>query len=155
FTASAADVERALNGLISIGGNALPTQTGGFVTVTKAGSPTGPGGATYTITFCGTLADLNVPPLTSSTTPGGVVIITTGNDGPEGTTVESGATLQLNGTMVMDREAVHLNGQGFNNTGALTVSGGNVTWQAFSNSIPQQIPLFLDSDASIGTTLPT
>ena len=149
FTASAADVEGALNALTSIGG------IGGFVRVTKAGVSNGPGGTTYTVNFGGTLADLNLPIMTATTTPGTVVNITTGNDGPEGTTVVSGATLQLNGTMIMDREVVTINGLGFQNQGALNVKGGNVTWQALTPPPLQQIPLFLGSNASIGTTAST
>ena len=53
--------------------------------------------------------------------------------------------------MTMDREVVTINGLGFQNQGALNVKGGNVVWQAFSPL--QQIPLFLGSNASIGTTL--
>ncbi|MFO0801905.1 MAG: MBG domain-containing protein [Gemmataceae bacterium] len=148
FTASAADVERALNALTTIGG------IGGFVTVTKSGSNAAPGGATFTVHFGGTLAATNVPFIgVAQTTGGTVVLVSAGNDGPEGTTVVNGATLQLRGNMVMDREAVTLNGQGFQNQGALNVNGGNVTWQALNPNV--RVPLFLGSNASVGTTLPT
>ena len=147
FSDSAAVVEQALFALTSIGG------IGGTVSVTKAGTSNAPGGAVFTVNFGGSLADLNLPIMTATTTGATVVVITTANDGPEGTVVASGATLQLNGNMTMDREVVTINGLGFQNQGALNVKGGNVVWQAFSPL--QQIPLFLGSNASIGTTLPT
>lgn len=147
FNASAADVERALNALTSIGG------IGGFVTVTKSGQHNVGAGANYTVNFGGTLADTNLPLLTAQVTGATVATITTANDGPEGTTVQSGATLQLQGTYVMDREAITLNGQGFQNQGALNVNNGHVTFQALNSLV--RIPLFLATDASIGTTLST
>jgi autotransporter-associated beta strand protein len=149
FFATAADVENALNALSTIGSPA-----GGFVTVTKSGLSTTAGGAVYTIHFGGTLGVTNLPAIT--TIPAGGITtaaITTGNDGPEGTRVLDGATLQLNGNMTMDREVVSLNGQGFMNQGALNQKNGTTTWQALAPNV--QIPLLLESDSSIGTTLPT
>lgn len=147
FSATAADVERALNTLSTIG------EVSGSVQVTRSGVSTGPGGAVFMVHFGSTLAGQNLEQLTAQTSGGTVVVITTGNDGPEGTVVENDATLQLNGNMVMDRERVTINGQGFMNQGALNVNGGEVTWQALNPLV--EIPLFLGSDASIGTTIPT
>ncbi|MDB5307092.1 MAG: hypothetical protein JWO38_1294 [Gemmataceae bacterium] len=143
FNATALQVQNALNALPNIGG------VGGSVIVTLTGTAGGPGGANFTITFGGTLANANVPQLQPSTTGGTTAIVTTLNDGPAGTTVEPGATLQISpvptgGSLVMSPEVVTINGQGFNNQGALNVNGGTVLWN--SN------PLILGSNASVGTT---
>jgi autotransporter-associated beta strand protein len=136
FSATAADVAAAINALSNVSGK------GGFVTVTKAGTPTGPGGALYTVHFGGGLGNGNLPLMTATTQGGTVVTITTGNDGPEGTTVRAGATLQVAGTMTVAREVVTINGDGFNGLGAINASGGTVTWAA---------PVIMDSNASVGT----
>ena len=103
-----------------------------------------PGGLEHTVTFTGTLANENVPQMTRTTTGAAVVIVTTLQDGLEGTSVTSGATLQLAGGITMNNEVVTINGNGFSNQGALNSFSGLNTWAA--------IPLILGSNASVGTT---
>ncbi len=120
----------------------------GSVFVTLAGTPIGPGGAVYTVLFQGDLATTNLPQITATTSGGTVVDPTTANDGPDGTVVAAGATLQLAAPITtMSPEVITINGQGFQNMGALNVDGANVTWNTNW--------LILGSNASIGTTLPT
>jgi autotransporter-associated beta strand protein len=134
FNASAAVVQSVLNVLSSISG------VGGIVGVT---AHTTQGGNVYTITFGGSLGNANLPAMTATVTGGTVVTVTTANDGPEGTSVTSGATLQIDGGITMTNEVVTINGPGFNDQGALNNFSGNNTWAT---------PLFLGSNASVGTT---
>src|SRR5262249_22790780 len=115
-----ADMQNALDALSSIGG------VGGFVTVTQG---TAPSTNVYTIVFGGTLAIGNLPPLISNPSPGVTARPATVQDGPEGTVVASGATLQLQGNRNMTTEDLTLNGPGFANAGALEqIAGGSSTW---------------------------
>jgi autotransporter-associated beta strand protein len=127
------DMEAALNGLPGIGGP---------VTVTQAPAPNS---NVFTVTFGPQSFDLgldNQPALNWRGTPGVSVVIKTIQDGPEGTLVNSGGTLQLQGLGApMTNEALTLNGLGFNNGGALENVSGNNTWQR---------PITLGSNASIG-----
>src|SRR5262249_44661978 len=82
----AADMQTALNALPSIGG------VGGFVTVTQGAAPST---NVYTVVFGGALAIGNLPQLISNPSPGVTARPATVQDGPEGTVVASGATLQL------------------------------------------------------------
>jgi autotransporter-associated beta strand protein len=134
FNASAAVVQSTLAALSSISG------VGGTVGVT---AHTTQGGNVYTITFGGSLGNANLPAMTATITGGTVVTITTANDGPEGTSVTSGATLQIDGGITMTNEVVTINGPGFNDQGALNNFSGDNIWAT---------PLFLGSNASVGTT---
>src|SRR5262249_35128906 len=121
--------------------NALPTigGVGGFVTVTQGAIPNN---NVFTIVFGGTLAIGNLPPLISAPSVGVTAKVTTIQDGPEGTVVNSGATLQLQGNRNMTTENLTLNGLGFSNKGALEqVAGGSSTWA---------LPVTLGSSASVG-----
>ncbi|MFO0936555.1 MAG: autotransporter-associated beta strand repeat-containing protein, partial [Gemmataceae bacterium] len=133
FNATAAQVSAALNSLSTIGG------VGGSVNVTSY--PTA-GGQVFTVTFGGTLANMNVPQMLVNTTGGTSATVNTANDGPEGTSVTSGATLQIDGGITMSNEVVTINGPGFNGLGALNSSSGPNTWS---------IPLILGSNSSVGT----
>ena len=141
--ASAIAVQNALNLLPSIGG------VGGSVAVSRTGSTND---FTYTVTFGGTLGISNQPQLGSAVVGGTLVTAVTSLDGQGGTTVNSGGTLQVVGDQTFafpaTGELLTLNGQGFNNIGALNISGGNVSWTA-------PLPILLGSNASIGTTLST
>jgi autotransporter-associated beta strand protein len=125
--------------------NALPTiaNVGGSVTVTQGAAP-----ATnvFTVTFGGSLASTNVPQITATGSTGVTVIVNTVNDGPEGTVVNSGATLQVQSGITVSTEALTLNGSGFNNAGALENVSGTNTWAN---------PVTLGSNASIGVDAPT
>ena len=138
--ASALTVETALNALASIGG------VGGLVNVFIAGPLND---RTYTIVFAGTLGTGNLPQITSAVVGGTLVTTDTNLDGQGGTTVNSGGTLQLEGGMDFMfptfGEIITLNGQGYNNIGALNVLNGNVNWIA-------PLPLLLGSNASIGVS---
>ena len=117
------------------------TQNGGGATVTRAAVA---GGFVYQVTFVNALANANLPPLVATVAaPGPVLTVTTVQDGSEGTTVTSGATLQVAGGITMTDEAVTIAGPGFNSQGALNDAGGAVTWA---------VPLTLGGNASVGTT---
>ena len=144
-----ASLQNALNALSTIGG------VGGSVGVTSA---TILGGTVYTIVFGGSLANSNLPQLTATVTGGTTATPATANDGPEGTSVTGGATLQVGDStglgITMQTEVVTINGQGFNNQGALndysdltTPASGIDNWAA--------VPLVLGSNAAIGTTRAT
>jgi autotransporter-associated beta strand protein len=132
-TATAADVEAALTALPNIGP--------GGVTVTRTGSA---GNFFYQVTFAGTLAGADQPQLTATSTGAASAFITTLREGPGATVVNTGATLQVAGGITMNREAVTINGPGYQNQGALNSFLGNLNVWA--------VPLTLGSDASIGTT---
>ncbi|MBY0514456.1 MAG: Ig-like domain-containing protein, partial [Gemmataceae bacterium] len=122
-----------------------PVQDGGgagSVTVTRSVIA---GGYDYTIAFGGNLANANQPQISVATVGGNAGRVVTTLDGPEGTTVNPGATLQVAGGITMPAntgEVVTINGPGFGTLGALDSAGGNNTWAT---------PLYLGSDASIGT----
>src|SRR5205807_8915255 len=84
----AAGIQSALNALASIGG------VGGSVTVTQ-GTP--PFDNVFTIDFGGTLAFSDQPQLIANASPSVTIFVTTLNDGPKGTVVQTGATLQVQG----------------------------------------------------------
>ena len=124
-----ADITTALNSLATITGPAA----GGFVTVTQGSAPNS---NQFTVVFGGDLAVYNVPPITVTRLTGGANVITAvTNDGPEGTLVQSGATLQLQGGIKVPTEFLTLNGTGFNNAGALENVSGNNIWQTNTNDV--------------------
>lgn len=137
FNANAAFVQTALNGLSNV--NAV----GGTVSVNSYSVV---GGQVFVVTFGGTLANRNVAAITATTTGGTTVGITTANDGPEGTSVTSGATLQIDGGITVTNEVVTIHGPGFNDQGALNNFSGNNNWAT---------PLILGANASVGTTNPS
>jgi len=125
--------------------NALPSiSNGGTGSVSVA-----PGSAlnSYLVTFQGSLALSNLPQMTAQGIALPNPVVTTVEDGPEGTVVNSGGTLQLQGNVTVSTEALTLNGQGFNSYGALqNPSGSNNGW---NNN-----PIILGSDASFGVGTP-
>jgi autotransporter-associated beta strand protein len=134
------DIEDALNALSTIGG------VGGSVSVAQG---TGSNSNVYTITFGGSLLLDNQEQIVAIPTPGVLTPMRTIVDGPEGTVVNGGATLQLqNLAAPMTREALTLNGSGFNGAGALENLAGANTWDRL---------ITLDSNSAIaadpGTTL--
>jgi autotransporter-associated beta strand protein len=115
-TSTPAQVKAALEGLSTIGG------AGGTVTVSLSGS-------VYTITFGGALASTNLPQMTAAGSAAAVATVVTVADGAGGTTVNTGGTLQVQGSgLVFSGEALTLKGLGFNGLGALAATGGNNTW---------------------------
>ncbi len=97
-----ADITNALNALPTIGG----PPAGGFVTVTQGSTPNT---NLYVVTFGGNLAGYNVPLMTIPTLTGGANVLTsTLSDGPEGTIVQSGATLQVQGGITVPSEFLTL-----------------------------------------------
>src|SRR5205085_320726 len=96
------DIQNALNVLTSI------ANAGGFVTVTRSGP-------VYTVTFGRDLAGANQPQLISTVSPGVTARVSTVQDGPESTTVNSGGTLQVQNNLTISTEPLFLNGLGFNN----------------------------------------
>ncbi len=135
FNATAAEVQAALA--------ALPPTYGGVTGSVSVIAVAGGGGTLFTVTFTGGLANTNVPQMTAAVTGGTTAIVTTIQDGSEGTAVALGATLQVAGGITMTDEVVVINGVGFNGQGALNNFSGSNTWA---------IPLVLGSDASVGTT---
>ncbi len=109
------DIQNALNALSSIGG------VGGSVAVTQSAN-------VYTVTFGDALAFSNLPPIVSTAQPGVTALVTTVRDGPEGTVVNSGATLQVQGGLNVAHEGLTLNGAGFLGAGALQDLADNATW---------------------------
>ena len=136
----AADIQAALNdpALASIAG------VGGSVVVTQG---SGSNSNVYSVTFGGTLGKLNLQQMTSATTAGVTATMSTVRDGPEGTQVNSGATLQIQGNINVSTELLTLNGTGFNNTRALDNVSGNNIWTA---PVAAQ-PIILAGNTSIGS----
>jgi autotransporter-associated beta strand protein len=133
--APADSLQNALNALPTVGGS------GGSVAVTRAPEA---GGFRYTITFGGTLGTSDLPQLTADVTGGTVALPRTDREGPDGTTVNPGGTLQLAGGLVFDNEALTIRGGGFMGQGALNSDGSN-TWDT---------PITLAGNAAVGTTNP-
>jgi autotransporter-associated beta strand protein len=132
----AAKMQAALMKLSNIGG------VSGTVTVTQGTANV------YTVTFGGTLSIGNLPQMTSQVQPNSGVkaTVATLRDGPEGTVVNPGASLQLQGGITVSTEALTLNGMGFNNAGALeNVSGTSNTWA---------YPITLGSNSALGVDGP-
>jgi len=129
----AQDMQTALNSLPSIGG------VGGSVTVMQG---SGGNSNVFTVAFGGSLQYTNVPPMTSTTLSGGVTaVVATLRDGPGGTVVNSGGTLQVQGNINVSTENLTLNGTGFNGQGALENVSGSNTWNS---------PITLGSNTLIG-----
>jgi autotransporter-associated beta strand protein len=131
--ANAAQVQAALNALSSVNG------VGGTVNVVQNGN-------VYTIFFDGTLALANQPQLGAAGFNGASVGVSTLRDGPEGTLVSNGATLQVQGGITVSAEPLTLNGAGVNNAGALENVIGTNTWAT---------PVTLGSNSFIGVDVNT
>ena len=137
---SITDVQNALNALLVVGG------LGGSVSVASS-NPAGPT-TTYTLTFNGALAGVNVgqvtvaptAPVTVSTAPATTVA------GTGGTTVNSGATLQVEPGLNL-LEHLRVNGTGFGNFGSLRLRDvtANTTETATISSF-----LMLDQSGTVG-----
>lgn len=133
----------------------IETELNNLSTITAAGGVTVQQGTgnfsnVYTITFNVTATPRNQPQIMSQTDPGVQAQMATFRDGPEGTVVANGGTLQVqrsdlagNPNLTVTTEALTLNGAGFQGQGALVNEVGNNTWQN---------PILLGSDASIGVT---
>jgi autotransporter-associated beta strand protein len=90
----------------------LPTVqgAGAFVAVTQG---LGSSSNVYTVTFLGSLQYTNVPQIVTNTVTGFPnVVVATVNDGPGGTVVNSGGTLQVQGGITVSNENLTLNGTG-------------------------------------------
>ncbi|MFO0880161.1 MAG: Ig-like domain repeat protein [Gemmataceae bacterium] len=124
-----ASVQNALNALASING------VSGSVTVT------GTFGTNFQVTFGGSLLRRNVTPILAVGFNGVNPVVTTLRDGPEGTIVASGATLQVENSTIVSTEDLTLSGQGFTNLGALHSAAGSNSWFG---------PLHLAADTFIG-----
>jgi autotransporter-associated beta strand protein len=118
---NAADLTTALEGLSTIGaGNVSVTRSGNFIVVE----------------FINALGDADQNQMTGSAAAGtSIVIATVQNGGPSaGTVVQSGATLQLQGGLTVNDEALTLNGAGFASRGALENAdigaGNDNTWSS-------------------------
>src|SRR5262249_1614914 len=83
----------------------------------------------FTITFGGSLQLDNQDQITSSATSGVTATLVTLRDGPEGTDVSAGATLQLLDNITVPREALVLRGTGLGGIGALDNLQDNNEWQ--------------------------
>src|SRR5205823_1801205 len=100
-TATAAQVEDALNALSTVGG------VGGSVTVTLSAG-------VYTITFGAAFTGVNEPQITAQGNGGTIAVASTAFDGGSGQTVNA--------------EALTISGAGFNAAGALENVAGANTW---------------------------
>jgi autotransporter-associated beta strand protein len=98
-SATAAQVQAALNALPSIGG------VGGSVNVTRSGS-------VLTISFDGVLAGADQPTLVANGAGGTTATVATVRDGYGGTIVSSGAQLQMRGSLNVAGESLILQGTG-------------------------------------------
>ncbi len=132
------DLQNALNALTSIGG------VGGSVTVTR-------NGGIFRVTFGGSFLGQNLDPMEVTGTGGTFGTVATIRDGTGATTVQPGATLQLEGGITVSTETLTLNGQGFDPDGtsgplpalgALDNSGGANVWSR---------PILLASDVFLGS----
>src|SRR5581483_8872235 len=86
-------------------------------------------GSTYTVTFGGTLAGLDLPQMVASFGGGTTVLIATSqNGGQGGTVVANNAALQVQGGFAVNRESLTLTGNGPTGNGALENVSGNNTW---------------------------
>ncbi len=136
-----ADIMNALNSLPSITGG--PTGTaqavGGYVTVTQGAVPFS---NVYTITFHGDLATSVLPaivPVIPASNPGLSVVTAIVHNGPEGTVVNTGATLQLQGGITVAHEFLTVNGSGYLNNGAVENVGGANVWQTSATALGTDI----------------
>ncbi|HEY5313448.1 MAG TPA: autotransporter-associated beta strand repeat-containing protein, partial [Pirellulales bacterium] len=128
YNASAATVQTDLDALSTIGG------VGGSVTVSDPNSSGNPN--VYTITFGGSLAGIAQPgfgntySLSYSVVVPSLVIATVNPGGlaGAGTTVVSGAALQISGSSTETGEQLALNGTGLASTGALHADNGTNAW---------------------------
>jgi autotransporter-associated beta strand protein len=129
-TSTAASVQADLEALATIGA--------GNVQVTKSAV-----GNTYTVTFTGDLAGIDVPQIQVVNLGSGASasVTTTVQGGLGNTTVQNGATLQMSGNTTIASEALFLNGNGVGGIGALDSSAGNNTWSG---------RLTLNTNSSIG-----
>ena len=98
----AADIAAALNGLSTIAPNT--------VTVTVPNPLTSP--KAFLITFGGSLTDFNLPLITTTPQAGVTATISAVQDGPEGTVVNAGGSLQVQGGITVANEHLTLNGTG-------------------------------------------
>ncbi|MCI0680879.1 MAG: autotransporter-associated beta strand repeat-containing protein [Gemmataceae bacterium] len=113
LTATALDVEMALEVLSTIGA--------GNVQVTKTAN-------VFTIFFTGSLAGANQNQITAVVTGGGTALVGTVTDGPEGTLVSNGASLQIQGSVTVPEERLTINGSGTSGEGALNNAADDNTW---------------------------
>jgi autotransporter-associated beta strand protein len=130
--------------------------TSGLATDTNGGTAT-VNGATYTVTFIGTLAgQIQNQLAVNSITSGSQVDIATVTDGGRGNTiVETGATLQVANGRHISTEQVILNGQGVGGVGALEGLIGNESWDPNTvlvapNPVAPDSSIILASDTYIG-----
>ncbi len=134
-TATAATFQAALTDAIGAGGLGIGA---GNVLVTRTASA---GGFQYLVQFQGSLANVNVLPISATIVNGGANIVVTpvaggyeGQDGFEGTVVNAGASLQVRNLPAISSEWVTLNGQGRSEAQAFTytrtaAAGGTFTLQ--------------------------
>jgi autotransporter-associated beta strand protein len=143
-------MQNALNALPSING------VGGNVVVTQSGN-------VYTVVFQGSLQFLDVPTLTSSTVSGGATaVIATVQDGPGGTVVNSGGTLQVQNNITVSTGSLTLSGTGTaaqqlialsSSSGTFTLTFNGATTAALNAASPTlaaDIQTALNGLASIG-----
>jgi large repetitive protein len=122
---------------------ASPATNGGSVTVAETGTVAG---NVFTVTFGGTLANLNVPQITATATAGTNVTVNTVAIGGIGTQVLPGAALEVASNIQGEPIVLAGNGIAFNghNTGALRNIAG-------SNTITGSITLEQSSTSSSQT----
>ena len=137
FDATAGAVQTALNNLSTVGG------VGGSAAV--GGVPSA-GGTLFTIAFGLNLGATDLPPITTQTTGAASAFPTTLRDGPEGTVVNPGGTLQIAGNKAFTQEALTLRGAGFQGQGALNNAAGTNSWDT---------PITLAENATIGAAAGT
>ena len=125
-TETASGVQTALQGLSTIGA--------GNVTVTQNGS-------TYVVTFVGSLAAMNLPQITAIGYSGTTASVETLQDGCQGTLINSGATLELQGGIDVSTEVLKVSGVGYKGLGAIYNSSGTNIWSS---------PLTLAGNTTIG-----
>jgi autotransporter-associated beta strand protein len=130
---TAASLQAALDALPSIGANGVTVKQG-----------TGANQNVFTITFSGAkFAGQDQNQMTAAFGNGvtSVDVATTIHGGLGGTTVASGATLQISGSTKISTESLTMSGTGVNGIGALDSLNGNNIWDA---------PIVLTGDTNIG-----
>jgi len=140
-------------GLLNSGGGTVTSVNPGFVTVQNpVGQPN-----VYTITFQGGLGNTNVTQITATGNQMQNPQVSTLNDGPEGTVVNSGATLQVKANpltspsgITVALETLTLNGNGFNNEGALQSLNNASSAAPNHNTNTWANTIVLGSSSSIG-----
>lgn len=110
------------------------------------------GNSSFRIRFIGELDDQNLPTITANVAGGISAEVSTVRNGQSGgTTVRTGASIQIEGNVAIGNESLVLYGSGVGGSGALRSSGGTSSWgkDLSATLVPSSTGISLGSDAVI------